>query len=323
MKPAPYKITALIYPIERHVGHWACSSASIDLDRIVMEGDQLESHVEGRLLDTMPHAIAIIGKQVNEYNDLLDRITRKHPSLAGIPRIYRCQNTVLHDRAKGRPRTKAYLSTLDHWYKNATDPRFDLILVQTLTDVELMAETLAPTLVAPCPYGYDTEIFHGQCDELERKTDVGCYFNLRNDNRRATLVEKAEQICRKHDWSFNFTCGHYWHDYARLIRTTKVCLHHTDKNEIPFRIYETSCFGTVFISDHMGCHIEKLFEKDVEYLTYKDDFSDLENVLTSVLDDTPRWKAISQAARKRASSYTWSHIAEEYVVPALKTLLGW
>jgi hypothetical protein len=321
LKNKKYRILVLVYPIEKYVGHWACSSESIELARIIMEGEDIKHRIKTKILELKPHAIAIIGKKVAEYHSLLDQVLKNIPEFKNIPRIYRCQNTVLARRIGASKPSKETLSELDHWFKFATHPKFSLVLVQTLTDVDLISEALDPTMVAACPYGYDKTIFDPDLSELERSIDVGCYFNLRNDDRRKKLVEKASKICKKNNWTFKFELGKYWHDYANLIRRSKICLHHSDQQEVPFRIYETTCFGTVFVTDPLTCKIETLFEKDKEYLTYQPDFSNLELVLGNALNDKEKWLTISKAGKKKARNYSWDKVAETYVVPALEKLL--
>jgi hypothetical protein len=321
----PFRILALIYPIERHVGHWACSSPSIQLVRIIMEGDGLGARVLEAAREFQPDALAIIGKRTGEYLDLLDELSGILPHLGRIPRIYRCQNTVLAHRVSatggaGFP-DRQVLAGLDAWFARACDPRFSLILVQTLADVELIRKALAPARVVACPYGYDTAIFDPDLPELERTTDVGCYFNLRGDPRRARLVAAAQEICSRRGWSFRFVEGVYGHEYARQIRATRVCLHQSDKGEVPYRMYETTALGAVFLSDPLRYGVEKFYEQGVEYLTFREDLSDLEDALACTLDHPARWQAVASACKARARNYTWSRISEEYVVPALRELL--
>jgi len=315
------RILALIYPIERHVGHWACSSASIEVERVIMEGDDLD----GRILESFrgldPHGIALIGKEPGAYHDRLDRLAAMEPRMAGVPRIYRCQNTVLAHRVAGMEPSREHLASLDHWFAFACDPRFSLVLVQTLDDVEIIGRALAPVLVAPCPYGYDPAVFNGDLPELPRTTDVGCYFNRRGDRRRADLADKAREICHRRGWSFRFVTGKYWHDYAELIRTTKVCLHLSDQGEVPFRMYETTILGSLFLTDPLRYSVERLFTAEKEYLTYSPDLSDLEETLEGILADEKRRLSISLAGRERAREYAWPSMADRYVRPALEELL--
>jgi hypothetical protein len=320
---APIRVLALIYPLERHVGHWACSSPSLEVTRVVMEGDDLGPRVREAARVAPPEVVAIIGKRVAEYHDLLDDLARFEPRLAAAPRVYRCQNTVLRHRveALGLIPSKEVLADLDAWFARACDPRFSLVLVQTLDDVELIAQALRPTAVAPCPYGYDTAVFDPDLPELERVRDVGCYFNLRDDPRRARLVAEAEAICRRRGWSFRFVAGRYWHDYARQIRTTKVCLHLSDQGEVPFRMYETMALGAVFLTDPLQCGVDALFTRGEEYLTYAADASDLEDVLAGVLLDDERRRRLARAGRERARDYSWQAVAERWVAPALRALL--
>jgi glycosyltransferase involved in cell wall biosynthesis len=316
------RVLAMIYPIERHVGHWACSSELLDVQRVIIEGIETKSELLNKILDFDPEAIAIIGKKVGEYHDLLDGLGKQVTSLKDVPRIYRCQNTVLAQRIDNPSPSKEELAALDHWFAFACDERFSLILVQTLTDVDLIQRALAPKTVVACPYGYDPAIFNPDFEESERSVDVGIYYLLRNDPRRVELVHAAAQICERRGWSIQFASGIYWHKYAHLIRNTKVCLHRSDQSEVPFRLFETTCLGALFVTDPLACGVERLFQENEQYLTYKPDLSDLEDVLESVLEDRSRWDAIRQAGKKRARQYSWPHIADRYVAPALQALLG-
>jgi hypothetical protein len=316
------RVLAMIYPIERHVGHWACSSELLDVRRVIVEGKEIESELLNNILEFEPEAIAIIGKRVGEYHDLLDGLSKQVPSLKNVPRIYRCQNTVLAQRTEMPSPSKEELAAIDHWFAFACDERFSLVLVQTLTDVDLIRRALAPKMVVACPYGYDPAVFNPDLAESERSVDVGIYYLLRNDPRRIELVKAAAQICERRGWSFQFASGIYWHNYANLIRNTKVCLHRSDQSEVPFRLYETTCLGALFVTDPLACGVENLFQENEEYLTYRPDLSDLEAVLESVLTDRTRWEAIRRAGKTRAQRYSWPRVADRFVAPALQTLLG-
>jgi hypothetical protein len=320
----PYHVLALIYPIERHVGHWACSSEKISVQRVIVEGENTEGRICELARRIPPDAIAVTGKQVSAYHDLLDVASRRCVELRNVPRVYRCQNTVLAARAArlGPSPGRAALATLDAWFARACDPRFSLVLVQTLDDVELIERALSPVRVAACPYGYDPEVFDPEVPEVPRPTDVGCYFSLRDDQRRQRLVDLAEAICNRHGWSFRFISGRYWHDYANQIRTTKVCLHLSDQGEVPYRMYEVTALGALFLTDPLRCRVETLYRCGAEYLTYRPDFSDLEYVLRSVLIDPSAWNCIRRAGQMRAREYVWPKIADRYVAPALADLLG-
>ena len=318
----PIRVLALIPPIERHVGHWACSSPSIALVRIVMEGDNVASVLLEAARQQRPQVLAIIGKQPSEYLNLLDDLAEEEPLLRGLPRIYRCQNTVLAHRAPTSEFwTKQNLAALDPWFARGCDPRFSLLLVQTLDDVELVQHALPQVRVAACPYGYDTAVFDPSLPELERVTDVGCYFNLKDDPQRILLVRKAEEICHRRGWNYRFAAGNYWHEYAHQIRTTKVCLHHSLRQEVPYRLYETTSLGAVFVTDPLRYSIDRLFTLGSEYLTFNPDFSDLEMVLERLLLMPDCWNSIRRKGKRRAEQYTWSRIAEQYVLPPLRELV--
>jgi len=199
---ARIRVLALIYPIEQHVGHWASSSPSIDLVRIIMEGDDLPARLLQAIRQHRPQAIAVIGKRVAEYLDLLDRLSEVEPQLRRVPRVYRCQNTALAHRVTdiAGKSDKPRLAALSPWFARACDPRFSLVLVQTWDDVELISRALAPTCVAACPYGYDASIFDPSLPDLPKTTDVGCYLNLKHDARRIRLVETAREICHRRGW---------------------------------------------------------------------------------------------------------------------------
>lgn len=316
------RVLALIPPIERHVGHWACSSPSIALTRVLMEGDDVSLRVLQAVREQAPQAIAIIGKQVSEYLGLLDDLASAEPRLRGLPRIYRCQNTVLAHRAPDPESwTRQNLSAMSPWFARGSDHRFSLLLVQTLDDVALIRHALPQARVAACPYGYDTAIFDPSLPDLERVTDVGCYFNLKDDSRRTLLVNTAREICQLRGWSFRFAAGQYWHEYANQIRTTKVCLHFSLQQEIPYRMYEVTSLGALFLTNPLRYSVDSLFELGSEYLTFEPDCSDLAEVLESVLADRKTYDMIRINGRKRAAQYTWPQIAEQYVVPPLRELV--
>jgi hypothetical protein len=150
---------------------------------------------------------------------------------------------------------------------------------------------------------------------------VGCYLNLKQDARRIRLVEAAREICARRGWTFRFVTGQYWHDHAALIRTTKVCLHHSLFQEIPYRMYETMALGSLFLSDPLRYSVERFFDLGTEYLTFAPDLADLEPVLEDVLTNAERWSSIRLRGKARASKHTWIEVAEEYVAPALRELV--
>ena len=318
----PIRVLALIPPIERHVGHWACSSPSISLTRVIMEGGDTGASVLQTARQRRPQAIAIVGKHSAEYLDLIDELAKEERGLRHLPRIYRCQNTVLAHRAPSpKERTRDRLAALDPWFARGSDPRFSLILVQTLDDVDLIQGALPHARVVACPYGYDTAVFDPSLPELERTVDVGCYFNLKDDPRRIRLVDTARGICERRGWTFCFRAGRYWQEYAEQIRATKVCLHYSLRQEVPYRMYEATSLGALFLTDSLRYGVDSLFTLGREYLTFQPDFGDLETVLDSILADPARWNSIRRNGRRRAEQYTWPRIAEQYVVPPLRGII--
>ncbi len=87
-------------------------------------------------------------------------------------------------------------------------------------------------------------------------------------------------------------------------------------------MYETTALGALFLTDPLRCRVETLFERGLEYLTYRPDLSDLEEVLESVLLDSRRRQEIARRGKARAAAYAWPGIAERWVVPALDSILA-
>jgi hypothetical protein len=255
--------------------------------------------------------------------DLLEKVEAEWPSLRALPRIYRCQNTALaHRLTAPETCTRESLGSLSPWFLRASDPRFSLVLVQTLDDVELIGRALPGVHVAPCPYGYDPLVFDPALPDLERTIDVGCYFNLKDSPHRRALVKAAEDICGRRGWSFRFVSGTYWHEYAGLIRSTKVCLHYSLQQEVPYRMYEVTCLGALFLTDPLRYSVGQLFTLGSEYLTFHPDLRDLESVLASVLQAPEQWNAIRRNGRNRALHYSWPQVAERYVAGPLREVVS-
>jgi hypothetical protein len=316
-----FRVLALVYPLERHVGHWACSSPHIDVTRVVVEGD-----VRGAIWQAVDRnefdAVAIVGKRKNEYLDLVDNLGRELPSLRDLPRIYRCQNTNIMRQLRARVPTRELLATLSHWFESASDRRYALVLVQSHADCDLIREALSPTLVRWCPYGYDPAFLDADSREQDRPVDVGCYFSLKGSPARVELVEKAAAICARRGWAFCFRTGVYGREYVQLIQTTRVCLHRSLFSEIPYRLYEASCLGSVLVTDPLETASAPPFEAGRHYLTYHPDLHDLESVLDGILADRSRCRAMALEAQERARQHSWPAVAERYVAPALADLCG-
>jgi hypothetical protein len=318
---ARMRVLALVPAIERHVGHWAASSPSIDLRRVIIEENDAKDQTLEAVLEHRPHVLAVLGKRAREYLDLLDDLTARLPFLADVPRVYKCQNTHLTSRIGGRRPTKNLLCELSQWVRSASDPRIDLVMVQSLDDVGILVDALAPTKTIYCPFGYDEAVFSPQLPELPRTTDVGCFFNLRNEPARESLVAGAREICQSRGWAFRFEQGVYWHGYAHNIRTTKICLHRSVFHEIPYRMVETMVLGSLFLTDPLEYGVETLFSRGDEYLEYSRDMTDLERILQDLLENDNRRLGIAEAGRRRAIQYSWPLVAEKYVAPALRELV--
>jgi hypothetical protein len=316
-----HHVLALIYPLEQHVGHWACSSPAIRVTRVLMQED-MRAKVAQAVSEHIFTAVAVVGKRQNGYLDVLDEAARAFPALRRLPYIYRCQNTNLAQQLNGRLPTLELLASLSHWVESASDRRYSLVLAQSLQDCGLLRAALAPTRVVACPYGFDPTLFEPGLPEKYRPVDVGCYFSLKSDPGRQELARRAEAICRERGWTFRFRTGVYGQEYARLIRETKICLHRSLFSEIPYRLYEVACLGGVLVTDPLKWGAETLFEEGREYLTYRPDFGDLEGVIAGLLENRDRWQAVSRAGKARAGQYTWPAIAERYVAPALDELRG-
>ena len=243
------RVLALIYPIEKHVGHWASSSRLLTIKRILMSGEKLSQQIVQTVREFEPEVIAVCGKAAIAYLDLLDDLSSEIPSLANIPRVFKMQNSSLLLQSPETVEAKQICRDLSLWFRIACDARWSWIFVQTLPDVNLIKKHLAPVSVSACPYGYDPAVFNPDLPELDRIVDVGIYMNLRDDPGRRELVARSKEICQRRGWNFNFVEGVYWHDYARQIRKSKIVLHRSIHSEVPFRIYETTVFGTVFVTD--------------------------------------------------------------------------
>ena len=317
----PLRVLALIHPIENYVGHWACSSPSLSIRRLVMEGPDLETRLILAVREHSPDVIAVTSKSCLEYLHLLEKITADLPGISAIPRVFRCQNTVLHQQLGEQAFNLERCEQASGWFRLARDPRWALVLVQTLDDVEIIRYHLRPIPVATCPYGYDPALFNPDLPPLERTINVGCYMNIKGIPERARLVEATEKICRRLGFSFRFEQGVYGEAYVHLIRSTKVHLHWAEYAEVPYRMYETAVFGTVFLSNPLQCGVEQLFNLGEEYLTYKTDLSDLETKLVALLENPAYCESIGRRAQVRARQYSWPAIAEAYVAPALAGLL--
>ena len=118
------RVLALMRPIERHVGHWACSSASLELRRVIAEGDgegafaDVETMVLQEVAAFEPEAIAVVGKEVAAFHDVLDGLADRVPLLRQTPRVYRCQNTALSARigaARPTRMSTSRMSTSGGW----------------------------------------------------------------------------------------------------------------------------------------------------------------------------------------------------------------
>jgi hypothetical protein len=318
----PIRVLALIYPIERHVGHWACSSSLMNIRRIIMSGATLREEVLQAIGDFRPEVIAVCGKAALEYLDFLDRLACERPELASIPRVFRMQNSSLIQQAGDAAESKELCRDLSSlWFRLACDPRWSWVFVQTLNDVDVVRKHLFPVPVSACPYGYDKAVFDPDLPELPRQVDVGCYMNLRDDDGRRELVRETESICRRHRWSFRFVEGVYWHEYAHNIRESKLVVHRSIHREVPFRLYETTVFGTVFVTDPLEAHVHELFTEGREYVVYQRSLSDLEAVLQRLLTDDSLRQWVAENGRQRAREYSWQSIADQYVAPVLDTLL--
>ena len=321
MDKSTIRVLALIYPIEKHVGHWACSSSLLTIKRIIMSGENLEEQVVDEIREFKPEVIAVCGKAAIAYLDLLDDLTEQLPDIAEIPRVFKMQNSSLLLQSPETMTSKKLCRDLSLWFKLACDPRWSWIFVQTLNDVSLIRRHLAPVPVSACPYGYDPAVFNPDLPELKRIVDVGIYMNLRDDPGRKELVARTQEICQRRGWSFDFVEGVYWHAYAKQIRNSKIALHRSIHSEVPFRIYETTVFGTVFVTDPLKAHIEDLFVEDLEYLTYQRDFSNLETVLEKLLIHRDFRQNIGKNGQQRARQYAWPMIADKYIAPVLEKLL--
>jgi hypothetical protein len=320
MTRPPYRVLALVPPREEFVGHWACSSASIAVERLPAVTDRLDERLEAAFDAFRPEAIAVLGKNGPAVHDWLDSFSARH-RLARVPRVFRCQNTALDRRLPPRADLSlADLARFSGWFAAAVDARSDLVLLQTSTDLPIARRFLGDR-VFPCPYGFDPRVFSPAPADVERDVDVGCYLSLKGDPRRIALVETASGICARHGWRFAFVTGRYGPAYAAEIRRTKVCLHVSEWQEVPFRLYETTASGSVFVTDPLQCGVEALYTAGQEYLTYAS-LGELEGVLESVLCEPARLEAIRLAGQARARRHTWPSVAEEYVVPALAHLLG-
>ncbi len=311
-KKRKLKIIALIPPIERYVGHWACSSNEIEVHRILMEREDIGATVRDTCYQVQPDYLAVISKRAIIYlNSLANSMTK-------IPKIFRCQNTVLYSRFGDRARDYNLCWNESGWFRIAADPRWDVILVQTLDDVEVIQEHLPGKTVIACPYGYDPQLFYPEFPENDRDIDIGCYMKVNHHPQRMRLIELAKQIATDHQLRFESTERTYWHNYAELVRRTKIMLNWSVHAEVPFRMYESTVSGAVFMTNPLKCEVGRLFAKDSEYITYQPDFSDLQQSIIELIENPNRLKRIALAGKKRAKQYSWPKVADKWLAPSLQ-----
>ncbi len=306
------RVMALIPPIERHVGHWACSTPSLEVGRVLMD-ERAENAILECWRRLQPEAVAIVGREPEAYHAVLDRL-----ALPPVPRVYRTQNTNL---GGGEMDREALRACANHWARSAAGGRFALVLVQTLSDVETFRRALAPAEVAWCPYGIDESVFPSHAPEDSAEIDVGCYFRLKNLDGRKALVETAAGICARRGWRFRFSDNVWGRDYAALIRGTAVCLHYSKCGDVPFRLVEVTSQDRLFLTDPLSQGIEHLYREGEEFLTYRRDLSDLEEALVRVFDDPLMRARVAAAGWRKAREFTWTAVAERHVAPALRHLL--
>jgi hypothetical protein len=316
------RVLALIHPREQQVGHWSGSSSRLHVTRLVMEGEALKQRLAQSLCSTRPEVIAVTSKAGLDYLDLLDEVCVGMPDLATVPRVFRCQNTALNRRLAGRASDRVLCKSESGWFRLACDPRWAMVLVQTLDDVALMRTLLAPTRVAACPYGYDPDLFNPDLAELPRTIDVGCYMTVNGKPGRARLLDEAARVCDSHGYSFRCQSGIYGRAYADLIRSTKIHLHWAVDGEVPYRLYESTVLGTVFLTNPLHCGVDMLFRVEEEYVTYRNDLSDLARRLAELLDAPEYRRAVGECGQRRARGYAWPCVADAFVAPALDDLLS-
>ena len=118
----PIRVVALIYPIERHVGHWACSSSRLLIRRIIMSGVNVRDEILRAVHDCDPQVIAVCGKAATEYLDLLDDLASKWPALKTLPRVFRMQNSSLMQQSGKAAESRELCRDLSLWFRLANDP---------------------------------------------------------------------------------------------------------------------------------------------------------------------------------------------------------
>lgn len=306
--------------------HWAYSTKILKIvTRIYYDEQGYEMLVEKAIADNEIDFIGFSGRGAVEVAKRLEQYFMKKTEplfliYQAILKVMKYHNTNLSSTMKNYNLEKDYFyNNGNDWVRLSIDHPFDLALIQTYGDAEIINRINNNKKAVWVPFSYNDRLFY---ERTSKKTlDIGAFFKLERHSHRISFINSIKNIADKYGYSFEFSDKYWGEAYAKKISQTKVIVHLSYCGDIPWRLYECAASNTCLLTDKLGFGIEKLFPQ-ASFVEYNKDLSNLESQIVKLIENEKYRNRISGLAMKAVQKYAWGEFTEKRILPIISKYLA-
>lgn len=307
--------------------HWPYSTEKLIIeDRQYYDDPNFIEDVTKKLSQKKYDVFAFSGRKAPDAAQKLDFLFLKEEQILecnrSLPKVFKVHNTNLSDKnVKSKWDFNLVRELGNDWVHAALKYPFDLLLVQTYGDNEIFNQVLKRECAFWVPYCYNDRLYFPR-DKTKKELDIGAFFKLERHAHRIDFLEKVKGIADKKGYSFEFSDKYWGESYAENICRAKIMVHLSYCGDIPWRLYECAASKTCLLTDPLAFHVEKLFKRNLHYIEYNRDFSNLELQIEKLLNDENLRNNIINNAYSQVQNYTWEQISTSLIYPLIKRLVS-
>lgn len=305
--------------------HWAYSTEKLKIMfRVYYDEPRYEKVLENIIIENEIDFIgfsgrlaAVVVKQLEIYfNKKSKKLSEKYRKVFKVMKLH---NTNLSGTMMNFQYAKAcLLDKGNDWVKLAIQHPFDLVLIQTYGDADIINKLNNNNKAVWVPYSYNDRLYYNR--NKDKTLDVGAFFKLERHPHRIQFVDFVERIAYKNGYSFEFSDQYWGEQYAEKISQAKVVVHLSYCGDIPWRLYECAASRTCLLTDKLGFGIDHLFPRG-SYIEYDNSFSNFESQLRHILKEEDYREQVVDVAKQSVQKYAWGKFADEWIVPIIHTYI--
>lgn len=305
--------------------HWPYSTNQLIISkRLFYDEDGFEEKAFDYIINGSSKVLAFSGKGAANAAYKLDSYFQKQfnqdtlIAFRKLIKVMRVQNTNLSEQLMKTNYTIENLRKFDNrWLQVALDYPFDVLMMQTYGDAEIVNKVLNKNVAYWVPYCYNENKYYPR--DVKKDIDVGMFFKLERHPNRVPLVDYVTNLCERRGWKYCFSDKYWGDEYAEIICRSKILLHLSYFGDIPYRLYEAAGSKLCLLTDPLSFGVENIFIPGEDYCEYNRDLRNLETKIEYLLENPEVRERIAEKAYNNVTNnHTWQKVSNKYVVPLLK-----